>query len=377
MTNSTDRRPAPAQSRGVQQRGILKARKSRDGHLVDLEGLGPDIYVPARLIKQFGLVEGATVSGPVESGKQGPVLAGVDSVCGLAPAEFQHRPAFERLVAIDPDERFRLADSGEAAMRVIDLVAPIGKGTRGLIVSPPKAGKTMLLEQLATAIHATEPEARIVLLLVDERPEEVTFFRRAVDAEVFASSSDRPLREHIALSELMLAHIRTELECGRDVVLLVDSLTRMTRTFNLRGSDRGRGRSLSGGLEAGALQIPRRFFGLARNIEGGGSVTILATILVDTGSRLDQVVFEEFKGTGNCEIVLDRSLAEARIFPAVDIRASGTRKDHLLYHPDEHARLTKLRRALSERSTKDALLTLFQLLDRHPTNEELLDQIPG
>jgi transcription termination factor Rho len=357
------------------RRGILRAGKGRDGHLVDLEGLGPDVYVPARLVKQYGLVEGATVLGPVQESQKGPVLASVESICGLEPKAFQDRTPFERLIAIDPDQRFRLAEGGDPAMRVVDLVAPIGKGTRGLIVSPPKAGKTMLLEQLATAIHATEPEARIVILLVDERPEEVTFFRRAVEAEVFASSSDRPLREHIALSELMLAHIRVELECGRDVVVLVDSLTRMTRTFNLRGSGRGRGRSLSGGLEAGAVQIPRRFFGVARNIEGGGSVTILATILVDTGSRLDQVVFEEFKGTGNCEVVLDRDLAEARIFPAVDIRASGTRKDHLLYPADQYARLTKLRRALAERSTKDAILTLLQLLDKYPTNEELLAQI--
>ena len=375
MTQSQKRSPAQDGSSMPIGRGILRAGKRRDGHLVDLEGLAPDVYVPARLVKQYGLVEGATVSGAVQQGQQGPVLASVESVCGLEPNAFQERTPFERLIAIDPDERFRLAEGGDTAMRVVDLVAPIGKGTRGLIVSPPKAGKTMLLEQLATAIHATEPEARLVILLVDERPEEVTFFRRAVEAEVFASSSDRPLREHIALSELMLAHIRVELECGRDVVVLVDSLTRMTRTFNLRGSGRGGGRSLSGGLEAGALQIPRRFFGVARNIEGGGSVTILATILVDTGSRLDQVVFEEFKGTGNCEIVLDRDLAEGRIFPAVDIRASGTRKDHLLYPSDEYARLNKLRRALSDRSTKDAILTLLQLLEKYPSNEELLAQI--
>ena len=375
MTQSPKQSPAHDGSETSVRRGILRAGKRRDGHLVDLEGLGPDVYVPARLAKQYGLVEGATVSGPVQQGQKGPVLASVESICGLEPAEFQDRTPFERLVAIDPNERFRLAEGGDTAMRIVDLVAPIGKGTRGLIVSPPKAGKTMLLEQLATAIHTTQPEARIVILLVDERPEEVTFFRRAVEAEVFASSSDRPLREHIALSELMLAHIRVELECGRDVVVLVDSLTRMTRTFNLRGSRRGGGRSLSGGLEAGALQIPRRFFGVARNIEGGGSVTILATILVDTGSRLDQVVFEEFKGTGNSEVVLDRDLAEGRIFPAVDIRASGTRKDHLLYSADQYARLTKLRRALSERSTKDAILTLLQLLEKYPTNEELLAQI--
>jgi transcription termination factor Rho len=259
-------------------------------------------------------------------------------------------------------------------MRAVDLVAPIGKGTRGLIVSPPKAGKTTMLEQIATAIRAGDAEARIIVLLIDERPEEVTFFRRTVDAEVFASSSDQRLQEHVALSELMLAHIRTELECGHDVVVLLDSLTRMARTFNLQG--RGRGRSLSGGLEAGALEIPRRFFGLARNVEDGGSVTILATVLIDTGSRMDQVIFEEFKGTGNSEIVLDRSLAEARIFPAINLPASGTRKAELLYGPDDTQRLAKLRRLLAERAPKDALLSLLQLLEKYPTNEELLKRIP-
>lgn len=358
--------------------GILK-RSKKAHHLVDPDQPGAEIHVPTRLVRQHGLAEGATIAGPVRSAKQGPELAGVESVCGLPPEAFAERTPFDRLVPIDPQERFPLAVTGEPSTRIVDLVAPVGKGTRGLIVSPPKAGKTMLLEQIARAIRTADAEARIVVLLVDERPEEVTFFRRAVEAEVFASSSDRPLREHVALSELMMAHIRTELECGRDVVVLLDSLTRMTRTYNLqgggRGARRGGGRSLSGGLEAGALQIPRRFFGLARNVEDGGSVTILATVLVDTGSRLDQVVFEEFKGTGNHEVVLDRELAEARIFPAIDVHASGTRKDHLLYPQEEYQRLTKLRRALAERSTRDALRVLLQLLEKYPTNEELLAQI--
>jgi transcription termination factor Rho len=255
-------------------------------------------------------------------------------------------------------------------MRIVDLIAPVGRGTRGLIVSPPKAGKTLLLEQTALAIRADSAETRIIVLLVDERPEEVTYFRRAVDAEVFASSSDRPLQEHVALSELMMAHIRTELECGHDIVVLVDSLTRMSRTFNLRGSSRGR--TLSGGLDAGAMEIPRRFFGLARNIEDGGSVTILATVLVDTGSRMDQLIFEEFKGTGNCEIVLDRSLADARIFPAINVPASGTRKPELLYAPEDGPRLASLHRLLAGRKPKDALEAMFRLLEKHRTNSELL-----
>jgi transcription termination factor Rho len=311
----------------------------------------------------------------VQEGKRGLELAGVDAVCGLAPEAYRERTSFRRLVAIDPLDRFRLADTGDLSMRIIDLVAPIGKGTRGLIVSPPKAGKTMLLEGIAQAVRSTAPETRIIILLIDERPEEVTFFQRAVPgAEVFASSADQRLQEHIDLAELMLAHIRTELECGHDVVLLLDSLTRMTRSFNLRGASRGR--TLSGGLEAGAVEMPRRFFGLARNIEDGGSVTIIATVLVDTGSRLDQVIFEEFKGTGNSEIVLDRALAEARIFPAINIPASGTRKEHLLYTHEEAQRVAWLRRKLAGRQPQAALDAVLRLMDQYPTNEELLQRVP-
>jgi transcription termination factor Rho len=343
--------------------------------LIDPARPGDEIFVPARLIQEHRLVEGAAVAGRLRPSGRRAELAGVDTVCGLTPEQFRSRTPFKQLIAIDPDERFDLAVTGDPAMRIIDLVAPIGKGTRGLIVSPPKAGKTMLLEQLATAIRATAPEARIIVLLIDERPEEVTFFQRSVEAEVFASSSDRKLKEHIGLAELMLAHIRTELECGHDVVVLMDSLTRMARTFNLSGSGRGRGRSLSGGLEAGALEIPRRFFGLARNIEGGGSVTILATALIDTGSRLDQVVFEEFKGTGNSEIVLDRALAEARLFPAINVTASSTRKAHLMYADEDYRRLIKLQRALAAKSPRDALTSLLQLMEKYPSNPAILQQI--
>jgi transcription termination factor Rho len=375
MPAKSSKSPRGSEADASQTRqGILRGTKKGAGVLVDPVRLDDDVFVPAGLIQQHGLVEGATVSGPVREGKRGPQLTSVQSVCGLTPEEFQKRTPFRRLVAIDPDDRFRLADSGEPSMRIVDLVAPIGKGTRGLIVSPPKAGKTIMLEQIAQAIRATAPETRIIILLIDERPEEVTFFRRAVEAEVFASSSDQRLKEHIALSEFMLAHIRTELECGRDVVLLLDSLTRMTRGFNLRTSSRGR--TLSGGLEAGAVEIPRRFFGVARNVEDGGSVTILATVLVDTGSRLDQVIFEEFKGTGNSEIVLDRSLADARVFPAINITASGTRKEERLYSPDEGKRVARLRRMLADRKPSEALAALLKLMDKYPTNEELLQRIP-
>jgi transcription termination factor Rho len=354
--------------------GVLKLTTGGNGVLYDPEPASGEVCVPAHLIRAHYLGAGAAIAGPLREGQHGLELAAVTSVCGLTPEAFQARTPFAQLVAVSPCERFHLAASGEKGMRIVDLVAPIGKGTRGLIVSPPKAGKTMLLEQIAGAIRADEPDARIIVLLIDERPEEVTHFRRTVSAQVFASSSDQNVQEHVALTELMLAHIRTELECGHDVVVLVDSFTRLIRAFNRRG--KGAGRTLSGGLDAGALEIPRRFFGLARNVEDGGSVTLLATLLVDTGSRMDQVIYEELKGTGNSEIVLDRALAEARLFPAINLAASGTRKIENLYGPDDVLRITKLRRVLAERSPKRALSQLLQLLEGYPTNEAFLQVIP-
>ncbi|MGB0389378.1 MAG: transcription termination factor Rho [Ardenticatenaceae bacterium] len=355
--------------------GILKLTASSKGagFLYNPAKLTDKVFVPAQLIRRYRLPPGASVTGTIRQAKKGARLTSVEAICGLAPEVFQKRPAFKQLIAIHPNERFDLGATGETSMRLIDLVAPIGKGTRGLIVAPPKAGKTMLLEQLAKAIHVTDPATRLVVLLIDERPEEVTHFRRTIPgAEVFASSSDQPLGEHIELTKLMLAHIRIELECGHNVVVLVDSLTRLVRAFNLRGSRGERSRTLSGGVDAKALQVPRRFFGLARNIEDGGSVTILATILVDTGSRMDQLIFQELKGTGNSEIVLDRTLAEAYIFPAINLSASGTRKQERLYPPQQTQQLTNLQRELSRYRPKKAMLHLLHLLDTHPTNEELL-----
>ncbi len=356
--------------------GILKLTKKGAGNLHNPDDLSDKIFVPPKLIRDFSLADGATVTGQVQRSKKGEQLSSVETVCGMLPEEFNKRTPFRRLIAIDPCKRFNLAVTGETSTRLIDLVAPVGKGTRGLIVAPPKAGKTILLEQIAKAIRVDDPETRLIILLIDERPEEVTHLRRAIaGAEIFASSSDQPVREHVELSELMLAHIRTELECGRNVVVLVDSLTRLVRAFNLRGSRRGRSRTLSGGVEAEALQIPRRFFGVARNIEGGGSVTILATVLIDTGSRMDQFIFEEFKGTGNSEIVLDRSLAEAYIFPAINLPASSTRKEERLYSPKNSSRLIKLRRSLAERPPRAAMEYLLNLVGQYPTNEELLQSI--
>ena len=312
-------------------------------------------------------------------------LAQIETVGGLAPESFKSRTPWRELVAIDPCERFDFSKSSDLTLRLIDLIAPIGKGTRGLIVSPPKAGKTTILEKLAHGIAAAAPETRIILLLVDERPEEVTHFRRSVPAEVLACTNDQSPRQQVDLAELTLAHIRTELECGRDVVLLVDSLTRMGRAFNVdggsesreRGRERGGARTLSGGMQAGAMEIPRRFFGLARNVEGGGSVTILATALVDTGSRMDEVIFQEFKGTGNCEIILSRSLAEQRVFPAIDIQASGTRREERLFSPEDAHRIALIRRGLAGRSPREANEALMQQLRKFPTNREFLDTLPG
>ncbi len=336
-----------------------------------------NVAVPARLVQAHGLVEGASVAGPVQEGRQGGgtarELTGVESICGLTPEAYRARAAFDKLVAIDPTDRFNLGASGDIAMRAVDLLAPVGRGTRGLIVAPPKAGKTTMLEGIARAIRADRPAARIVVLLVDERPEELTYFRRTVAAEVFASSSDQGPAEHTALAEFLLAHIRVELECGNDIVLLLDSLTRLARAFNL--GSRGAGRSLSGGMDAAALTVPRRFFGLARNVEGGGSVTLLATALIDTGSRMDQLIYEELKSTGNSEIVLDRELAQEQVFPAIDVHRTGTRKEERLYSEAEMAGIQRLRRTLAGYPPRQAMRSLLQLLDQHPTNGALLEQL--
>ncbi len=359
--------------------GVLKRKKKGNFVLRDpARSFRPsniEIHVPTRIVKGQGIMEGAFVSGEVRKNKRGLELDRIESVGGLSLRDFKHRPNFRDLVAIDPTKRFNLSISGEKSMRIIDLVAPIGKGTRGLIVSPPRAGKTIILEQMANSIRMDDPDTRIIVLLIDERPEEVTHFRRAVDAEVLASSNDQSIDDHVELAELALAHIRIELECGRDVVVLIDSLTRMGRAFNLQG--KGSGRTLSGGVDARALEIPRRFFGLARNIENGGSITIIATALIETGSRMDQLIFEEFKGTGNSEIVLSRKLAEEHIYPAVDLPASGTRKENMLYGPEQSPKIVKLRRVLAGRKPKDALNSLLKILDEHATNEEFLETIPA
>ncbi len=355
------------------RKGALKIGKNNTGELRDSENSfrhkGDAVIVSSELINKYRLVDGAFITGSVENGK----LIKIDSIGGISPDEFKNRVPFRELIAIDPCERFDLSASGDKSMRIIDLIAPVGKGTRGMLVSPPKAGKTMILMQIAKAIRINSPDTRIVVFLIDERPEEVTAFKRSVEAEVIASSSDQSMDEHIKLAEFTLSHIRTELECGKDVVVLVDSLTRMGRAFNHKGS--GTGRTLSGGMDSGALEIPRRFFGLARNIEDGGSVTIIATALIDTGSRMDELIFQEFKGTGNCEIVLNRDLAEKRIFPAMNIMESGTRKDELLYSEEDIQRLAMIRRAIAGRRPEDVMSIILEQMEKYPTNKELLSNI--
>jgi transcription termination factor Rho len=339
---------------------------------------GGEIMVNPDMVRRFALTRGAAVTGQTERKKGKKRLVSIESVGGMSPEDFRKRPKFTDLVAVDPHERFDLGASGDESMRIVDLIAPIGKGTRQLIVSPPKAGKTVLLEHMVHAIGQCSPESRVIVLLVDERPEEVTHFRRSVvGAEVVSSTSDHTANEHVELAELMLAHVQTELECGREIVLLIDSLTRLGRAFNNKTRGRGapRRQTMSGGLEAGIMEIPRRLFGLARNVENGGSVTIIATCLINTGSRMDQLIFEEFKGTGNSEIVLDRSLAEARIFPAINIPASGTRKEAKLYSDDHTRGLATLRRVLSNYGTRDAMSSLFKLLKKYSDNAEFLDSM--
>ncbi|MGE5341014.1 MAG: transcription termination factor Rho [Candidatus Omnitrophota bacterium] len=359
--------------------GVLKKYKNK-AVLLNPENFvdrsDDEILVPQPLIQKYRLVEGAMVAGPVKKSGKGFRLEDVKTVCGLPPADFQKRVPYTRLTAMPPDRRFNLSITGDISMRVVDLIAPIAKGTRGLIVSPPRAGKTMMLEKIAGAIHASDPQTRIIALLIDERPEEVTQFRRCVKAEVLASSNDRDIKTHIELTEFTMAHVIAELECGRDVVVLVDSLTRMARAFNLAKSPQHtRGRIMSGGIQAGALEIPRRFFGMARNVENGGSVTIIATVLVDTGSRMDQLIFEEFKGTGNSEIILDRKIAESRIFPAINLPASGTRKEELLYSPAHIKQITRLRRAIAKvNNPKESMELFLKFLGKYPTNDDFLNE---
>ena len=333
-----------------------------------------DVYVSLSQIRRFGLRRGDEIQGHVREPKDNEkynALLKIDTVNGLDPEVAKQRPVFEKLTPLFPEQRLRLeTEEHDTAARIMDLLCPIGKGQRGLIVSPPKAGKTTILKKLANSIARNNPECDLFVLLVDERPEEVTDMQRSVVGTVVASTFDQPSENHVQVTELVLDRVKRLVEMGRDVVVLLDSITRMARAFNLNTP--ASGRILSGGVDSTALYPPKKFFGAARNIEEGGSLTILATALVDTGSRMDEVIFEEFKGTGNMEIRLDRKLADKRIFPAIDIEATGTRKEELLMDPAEAAAVWKLRGVLHSLEPSAAIELLIKKVRETHSNAEFL-----
>src|SRR3954465_3872167 len=335
-----------------------------------------DIFVTPDTIKRNFLREGSLVVGPTQPPHRGtsPQLKSVDEVNGMRFEDYTKAVRFENLTSIDPIEKFRLETSPDLIeTRVIDMVTPIGKGTRGIIVAPPRTGKTTILKQIANAITENHPEVFVMVLLIDERPEEVTDFQRSVKAEVVASSNDQDLETHVRLSRFMIERCRRMVEAGKDVFVLLDSITRVARSYNsVHG---GSGRTMTGGVDARALEIPRKMFASARKIEEGGSLTILATALVDTGSRMDELIFQEFKGTGNMELILDRKLSDRRLFPALDIPKSGTRKEEKLFAGKHLEAIRKLRRTLVDLNPVEAMETLVAALKKHKTNEELLAKL--
>lgn len=337
-----------------------------------------DAYVPAPKIKQYGLRRGDFVCAKCKTMQEGkpPAVVSVTSINGKDIALIGRRPNFDELVAIYPDERLRLEIPGkprEYATRCVDLVAPIGKGQRGIIVSPPKAGKTTMLKMIANSISENYPEVVLLVLLIDERPEEVTDMQRSIKGEVIYSTFDELPEHHTKTAEMLLERAKRMVETGKDVVILMDSLTRLARAYNLTNPPTGR--TLSGGIDPGALHPPKRFFGSARKIENGGSLTIIATALIDTGSRMDEVIFEEFKGTGNMEIYLDRKLQEKRVFPAIDLAKSGTRREELLLSPTELEGTWAVRKLLSSGDSIEATENLLNMLVKSVSNSEFMEQV--
>ena len=333
-----------------------------------------DIYVSPSQIRRFGLLTGDTVAGairpPVDQERYFALLR-VNQINFQEPEAARRKILFDNLTPLYPEERFTLAtESGKLTTRVIDLIAPIGKGQRALIVSPPKAGKTMLLQDIANAITKNHPEAYVIVLLIDERPEEVTDFQRSVKAEVVSSTFDEPATRHVAVAEMVIEKARRLVEHGRDVVILLDSITRLARAHNTVVPHSGK--ILTGGVDANALEKPKRFFGAARNIEGGGSLTLIGTALVETGSRMDEVIYEEFKGTGNSEIHLDRKLSDRRTYPAIDLNRSSTRREELLLDEATVKRVWLLRKVLSPLSPVDCMEFLLEKIKATETNDEFL-----
>ena len=333
-----------------------------------------DIYISPSQIRRFGIRTGATVSGQIRPPKENEryfALLRVEAINYENPDRLNEMIVFDDLTPLHPDERFMLeVKKDEIEMRIMDLVTPIGKGQRGLIVAPPRTGKTVLIQEIANSITNNHPEVYLIILLIDERPEEVTEMDRAVDAEVIGSTFDEPASRHVQVAEMVVEKAKRMVEYKKDVVILLDSITRLARAYNTEIPHSGK--ILSGGVDASALQKPKRFFGAARNIEEGGSLTIIATALIDTGSRMDEVIFEEFKGTGNMELHLDRRLADKRLFPAIDINRSGTRKEELILDPEELKRVWVLRRVLNEMNPTEVLELLSSRLSKTQTNAEFL-----
>lgn len=375
---------------------IMKAKTEKDGLLfaqgileILPDGYGflrpfgyvpsqEDIYVSPSQIRRFDLRTGDLVGGQVRSPKDTErfyALLRVETVNGHVPEQALERLHFDALTPVFPNERLSLeALSGDISCRIIDLIAPIGKGQRGLIVAPPKAGKTFLLKKVANAVTANYPDVHLMILLIDERPEEVTDMQRSVQAEVVASTFDEPPENHAKVSEIVLERAKRLVEHKTDVVILLDSITRLARAYNLVVPPSGR--TLSGGVDPTALHKPKRFFGAARNIEGGGSLTILATALVETGSRMDEIIFEEFKGTGNMELILDRKLSEKRIFPAIDVKRSGTRREELLLSKEELGLVWNFRRTFASSGTSDVTEMLIEAMEKTKSNKDLLRALP-
>ena len=366
--------------------GVLDLRDEGYG-FIRVAGYLPtrdDVYVSVKQVRQFSLRRGDLIAGacrPATRNEKNPALLRIDSVNSADPDAARDRRRFEDLTPLFPDSRLSLSSRNEPynmTARIIDLISPIGKGQRGLIVSPPKAGKTTIMKQIAKSIEQNNPEVHVMVLLVDERPEEVTDMRRSVSGEVIASTFDRPAEEHTAVAELVIERAKRMVEDGRDVVIILDGITRLARAYNLAAP--ATGRVMSGGIDTGALYPPKKFFGAARNIEEGGSLTILASALVDTGSRMDEVIFEEFKGTGNMELRLDRRMAERRIYPAIEVDGSATRHEELLYDRKQLQNVYKLRRVLSglaaeSGSGASGLEMLIDRLSNFRTNDEFLAEI--
>ncbi|MGV0816961.1 transcription termination factor Rho [Martelella sp. AMO21009] len=342
---------------------------------------GPDdIYISPSQIRRFALKTGDTVEGPIRGPKEGEryfALLKVNTINSDDPEKIRHKVHFDNLTPLYPNERFKMEldnpTSKDHSARVIDLVAPLGKGQRGLIVAPPRTGKTVLLQNIAHSITANHPECFLIVLLIDERPEEVTDMQRSVNGEVVSSTFDEPAVRHVQVAEMVIEKAKRLVEHGRDVVILLDSITRLGRAYNTVVPSSGK--VLTGGVDANALQRPKRFFGAARNIEEGGSLTIIATALIDTGSRMDEVIFEEFKGTGNSEIVLDRKVADKRIFPAMDILKSGTRKEDLLVPRQDLQKIFVLRRILAPMGTTDGIEFLIDKLKQTKNNAEFFESM--